>query len=577
MINKRLLSLVPGSGRYIALNVFLQWIGLLAGIAAMFAIAHFFHALAAGYVSSALIGMTGGIIVSAAVVRALCTVGSAEMSYRSSAHVKKVLRRRIFEKIFILGGSYREQMKTSEIVQVAVEGADQLETYFGSYLPQFFYSMAAPLTLFAVLARISFSSALVLFVCVPLIPVIIMLVQKWAKKLLARYWTQYTSLGDTFLENLQGLTTAKVYQADEMKQREMNEQSEHFRKITMKVLTMQLNSIAVMDLVAYGGTALGMILAVMQFASGNISLLGCLMILLLAAEFFLPMRLLGSYFHIAMNGMAASQKIFRLLDLPETERGNERMDTDPEITFRNVSFSYDGKRNILRNLNFEIPSGKMTAIVGVSGSGKSTVSSLLMGRHLSYTGSILLGDQELSSVSEDELYRNVVYIPHQSRLFSGSVRDQLLMGNPSASEEEMRAALKTVKMLGCLDEMDGLDTVISENGSNLSGGQCQRIAIARALLHNAGIYIFDEATSNIDAESEEAIMEAIRTLTGKKTVILITHRLVNAMGADRILVMDNGSVAESGTHGDVLNHRGIYKELWDQQQKLERYAGGMAV
>lgn len=577
MINKRLLSLVPGSGRYIALNVFLQWIGLLAGIAAMFAIAHFFHALAAGYVSSALIGMTGGILVSAAVVRALCTVGSAEMSYRSSAQVKKVLRRRIFEKIFRLGGSYREQMKTSEIVQVAVEGADQLETYFGSYLPQFFYSMAAPLTLFAVLARISFSSALVLFVCVPLIPVIIMLVQKWAKKLLARYWTQYTSLGDTFLENLQGLTTAKVYQADEMKQREMNEQSEHFRKITMKVLTMQLNSIAVMDLVAYGGTALGMILAVMQFASGNISLLGCLMILLLAAEFFLPMRLLGSYFHIAMNGMAASQKIFRLLDLPETERGNERMDADPEITFRNVSFSYDGKRNILRNLNFEIPSGKMTAIVGVSGSGKSTVSSLLMGRHLSYTGSILLGDQELSSVSEDELYRNVVYIPHQSRLFSGSVRDQLLMGNPSASEEEMRAALKTVKMLDCLDEMDGLDTVISENGSNLSGGQCQRIAIARALLHNAGIYIFDEATSNIDAESEEAIMEAIRTLTGKKTVILITHRLVNAMGADRILVMDNGSVAESGTHGDVLNHRGIYKELWDQQQKLERYAGGMAV
>lgn len=577
MINKRLLSLVPGSGRYIALNVFLQWIGLLAGIAAMFAIAHFFHALAAGYVSSALIGMTGGILVSAAVVRALCTVGSAEMSYRSSAQVKKVLRRRIFEKIFRLGGSYREQMKTSEIVQVAVEGADQLETYFGSYLPQFFYSMAAPLTLFAVLARISFSSALVLFVCVPLIPVIIMLVQKWAKKLLARYWTQYTSLGDTFLENLQGLTTAKVYQADEMKQREMNEQSEHFRKITMKVLTMQLNSIAVMDLVAYGGTALGMILAVMQFASGNISLLGCLMILLLAAEFFLPMRLLGSYFHIAMNGMTASQKIFRLLDLPETERGNERMDADPEITFRNVSFSYDGKRNILRNLNFEIPSGKMTAIVGVSGSGKSTVSSLLMGRHLSYTGSILLGDQELSSVSEDELYRNVVYIPHQSRLFSGSVRDQLLMGNPSASEEEMHAALKTVKMLDCLDEMDGLDTVISENGSNLSGGQCQRIAIARALLHNAGIYIFDEATSNIDAESEEAIMEAIRTLTGKKTVILITHRLVNAMGADRILVMDNGSVAESGTHGDVLNHRGIYKELWDQQQKLERYAGGMAV
>lgn len=574
MLNKRLLKLVPGCGKYIAMNVFLQWVGLLAGISAMFAAAHFFHAFYVGVLNKELMIMTAGIMVSAAVIRMLCTMGSTEMSYLSSAEVKKTLRRRIFEKLMRLGGNYKEQVQTAEIVQVSVEGAEQLETFFGSYIPQLIYAIAAPLTLFAVLSQISMVSALLLFVCVPLIPIIIVLIQKWAKKLLSRYWDEYAALGDTFLENLQGLTTAKVYQADAAKQQEMNEQAEHFRKITMKVLSMQLNSIAVMDLVAYGGTALGMILAVLQFRSGSVSLLGCLMILLLAAEFFLPMRLLGSYFHTAMNGMAAAQKIFRLLDLPESEKGTAECNTSQGIVIRNLSFSYDGTREILHDLNLTIQPGRMTAILGESGSGKSTVAALLTGKHRNYQGEIWYGKSELREISEISLYEKVVYVSHQNWLFAGTLRDQLKMGNTLASEDEMRQVLKRV---GLDSFADKLDMTVAERGSNFSGGQSQRIALARALLRDASVYIFDEATSNVDAESEDAIMEIINELSHSKTVLLITHRLSSAAGADRIYVLKDGRLAESGTHQEILKQHGVYARLWEEQQKLEKYAGGMAV
>lgn len=572
MLNKRLMNLVPGCGKFIALNVFLQWAGLLAGISAMFAAAHFFQALYAGVLSRNLILMTAVIMILSAVIRMLCTMGSAEMSYLSSAEVKKTMRRRIFRKMFRLGGNYKEQVQTSEIVQVAVEGTEQLETFFGSYLPQLFYAMAAPLTLFAVLSRISMVSALLLFVCVPLIPVTIMLIQKWAKKLLSRYWDEYAALGDTFLENLQGLPTAKVYQADAAKQQEMNEQAEHFRKITMKVLSMQLNSIAVMDLAAYGGTALGMILAVLQFRAGNVSLLGCLMILLLAAEFFLPMRLLGSYFHIAMNGMAAARKIFSLLDLPEEERGSAPCDVSDGIRISGVSFSYDDSREILHDLNLTVSPGRMTAILGESGSGKSTVAALLTGKYRTYLGGIWYGSEELRNLSESSLYEKVVYVSHQNWLFSGTLRDQLKMGNPHASETEMKEVLMKVG-LGCF--ADRLDMTVEEKGNNFSGGQCQRIALARALLHDADVYIFDEATSNVDAESEDAIMEIIRSLSRSKTVVLITHRLSSAACADRIYVLESGRLAEEGTHAEILPQNGVYARLWEEQQKLEKYAGGI--
>ena len=449
-----------------------------------------------------------------------------------------------------------------------------METYFGSYLPQLFYAMLAPLTLFFVLSFVNFPSALVLFVCVPMIPVTIIMIQRWAKKLLAKYWGQYTALGDTFLENLQGLTTTKIYQADVFKHKEMNEQSEHFRKITMKVLTMQLNSITIMDLIAYGGAALGVILAVTQFQNGKADLFGCMMIILLAADFFLPMRLLGSFFHIAMNGMAASDKIFRLLDLPEPDQKTEAVQDDCSIECRNLRFSYEAGREILHGVDMKFPKGSFTAIVGESGCGKSTIASILMGRNKEYDGDVTVGKTQLSEINEASLMKKFTYISHQSYLFKGTVRENLLMAQPDAGEAALWNALERVNLAGFLRGENGLDTVLNEKASNLSGGQCQRLALARALLHDSPVYIFDEATSNIDVESENDIMKQIYELAETKTVILISHRLANVAGADNIYVLDKGTIMEHGDHKTLLSQNGTYTKLWNAQQELECYTKG---
>ena len=477
-------------------------------------------------------------------------------------------------------------MQTSEIVQVAVEGVDQLETYFGAYLPQLFYAMLAPLTLFVVLVRVNVLSAVVLLICVPLIPVSIALVQTWAKKLLSKYWGQYTALGDTFLENLQGLTTLKVYSADGYKHGKMNEESERFRKITMKVLTMQLNSITIMDFIAYGGAALGMILAISQFNAGKADLAGCLLIILLAADFFLPMRQLGSFFHIAMNGMAASDKIFKLLELPETgnagvenahadeknaQTGVKKSCGDGDIICHDLHYSYEEDREILHGIDVTLKKDNFTAIVGESGCGKSTLSAVLMGRNKGYTGSVTIGGVEMSEISEDSLMRNITYISHNSFLFKGSVRDNLLMGKPEARDDELWLALRKVKLEAFLREQQGLDTAVGEAGGNFSGGQRQRLSIARALLHDTPVYIFDEATSNIDVESENDIMELIMELAKTKTIILISHRLANVKNADCIYVLKKGDIAESGTHGQLLARNGEFARLWNAQQSLENF------
>lgn len=579
MINRRLIGTVKESRKYIAANVLAQWTGLLANMGMIFSIARLLGLLYEKKAGERELFMTLAAMALCALIRYAASVCSFRMAHLSARLVKLRLRELIYEKLLNLGISYREKAATSEIVQVAVEGVDQLETYFGSYLPQFFYSMLAPLTLFAALAFIDLKAAFVLFICVPLIPAAIAGVQTFAKKLLAKYWGQYTGLGDTFLENLQGLTTLKIYEADGRKQEEMDRQAEQFRKITMKVLTMQLNSITIMDLVAYGGAAAGIAAAVSDLAAGKVSAAGCIAVILLSADFFLPMRLLGSFFHIAMNGMAASDKIFRLLDVPEEQETEKTEAFQPGgLRLEKVGFSYDGERKVLEEVSLHVASPGVTAVAGESGCGKSTAAALILGIYSGFTGSVTVGGTDVRKISEADRMRCITYVGHDSYLFKGTVRDNLLMGSAGASEEKMWEALQAVKLDAFLREEGGLDMVLLERASNLSGGQRQRLALARALLHDSEIYVFDEATSNIDAESEDAIVEQIYRMAETKTVLFISHRLANVERADKIYVMERGRIAESGNHeellageGSTLEKRNVYKRLWTAQQELEHY------
>ena len=370
----------------------------------------------------------------------------------------------------------------------------------------------------------------------------------------------------------------KIYRSDEQKAQEMDEESQRFRRITMKVLTMQLNSTSVMDIIAYGGAAVGMIVTLSQFMKGSLSVHGALMLILLSAEFFIPLRLLGSFFHIAMNGMAASDKIFALLDLPEPEEKTERLDgREMDISFSSVHFSYEADREILKGVDMEFPAGSFTSIAGTSGCGKSTAAAVLMGRNQGYSGSVTVEGKELCRIREDSLMDQITLVSHNSYLFKGTVEENLRMGKPDASEEEMRDALRKVNLWGFLKAQQGLATPILERGSNFSGGQCQRLAIARALLHDTPVYIFDEATSNIDAESEEMIMEVIRRLAETKTIILISHRLANVVGSDRIYMLKDGLVAENGTHEQLMKKNGEYAKLYRSQMELEQYGKEAAV
>lgn len=572
MIKKRLIGLLKDSKKYIVQNVLWQWLGLLAQITAILAVGQFLDTAIFGSVTSREILTTGMVCAISIIIRMVSDKKASKASFLASADVKRVLREKIYEKLVRLGASYKEQISTSEVVQLSVEGVEQLETYFGRYLPQFFYSLLAPITLFAVLSFISWKASLVLLICVPLIPLSIVAVQKFAKRLLKKYWGSYTELGDSFLENLQGLTTLKIYQSDERKAKEMDEEAEKFRRITMKVLTMQLNSISVMDLVAYGGAAIGMIVVVREYIDGSLGFAGAFAILLLAAEFFIPLRLLGSFFHIAMNGMAASDKIFRLLDMPEREMGTEELSGEElDINFENISFSYEKERPVLKDVSFHIPKGQFVSLVGESGCGKSTIASLILGRNRQYQGKILLGGMNLKHIKEKSLMEQITLVRHNSYLFKGTVEENLLMGNPNATQEQMIEVLKKVNLWEFLNGQEGLWTKLAEKGSNFSGGQCQRLCIARALLHNTEIYIFDEAASNIDVESEEIIMDVIRQLAETKTVLLISHRLANVKKSHCIYVLSEGKIVEKGTHRELMEQSGVYKEMYRTQKNLENY------
>ena len=565
--------MVSESKKYIAGNVIFQWLGMLANILMMYSITGFLGTLlpdsGRGGDFYQNIKRLDLVVVFCILARFL----SNRMSFLSAKTVKKTLRQKIYEKLLALGSSYQKYVASSEVVQIAVEGVDQLETYFGAYLPQFFYAMLAPLTLFIVLCFVNVPAAIVLLVCVPMIPMAIVFVQKWAKKLLSKYWGQYTALGDTFLEDLQGLTTLKIYQADGYKSEKMDEEAEKFRKITMKVLTMQLNSITIMDIVAYGGAALGMIVAILQYRAGHTDLTGTLFIILLSADFFIPMRQLGSFFHVAMNGMAASDKIFALLDVKKEETGEiaDEVPQTNDLCMQDLSFSYDESRQILVHINLSVKSGQFVALVGASGCGKSTIASLFMGRNTADRGQITLGGLPLAAIPEDVRMQKITYVSHDAYLFKGSVRDNLLMAKEDATEGEMWKVLEQTKLSDFLRQEEGLDTKLLEKASNLSGGQRQRLALARALLHDSPIYIFDEATSNIDVESENDIMEQIIALAKTKTVLLISHRLANVVGADQIYVLEKGQIVEVGQHESLLQEQKTYASLWQAQQELENY------
>lgn len=595
MFHKRLLHEFNDNMKYVFGMVATQWVSLLANVGMMLTMAFFVaNMVQASFTTTGTSASVNRqmdisrmlmlllVFVIAFCVRMIATTINTKQSFAASENVKERLRELVYKKLMKLGTNYRETVTTAEAVQISTEGVDQLEIYFGKYVPQFFYSLLAPVTLFVIVGTMSFKVAIVLLLCVPLIPISIIAVQKFAKKLLAKYWGTYTGLGDSFLENLQGLTTLKIYQADERYAKKMDEEAEKFRKITMRVLIMQLNSISIMDMVAFGGAALGIILSILELQTGNISLAECFFITMISAEFFLPLRLLGSFFHIAMNGNAAADKIFRLLDTEEREEGTITEITNEEIVFEHVNFGYTTEKQILKDVSFTIPAHSFVALVGESGCGKSTIASLMMGEHEAGEGRVSIGGKNVKEIAHTALYKKISRVRHDSYLFKGTVFDNLMMGIQKQEgdckyetiadiEEAMYHALKQVDLYDTIMGKGGLEMQIEEKASNLSGGQKQRLALARAILHDSDVYIFDEATSNIDVESEDKIMQVVQQLAKEKLVILISHRLANVVKADRIFVVEKGEIVETGNHEDLLAHKGVYSKLYAAQQELENY------
>ena len=568
MIDKELFKLIGGNKKYIFIAVLLQAIGLIANVTITGSVCYAVYLLTTGadaitYVYPA-IGALVGIIV-----RYVCSRATGDIKDKLGRAVKKDLRERVYNKIVRLGVKTTDGMSMAGLTQVSVEGVEQLDLYYSSYLPQFFFAMIAPVILFLICVWIDWRTALVLIACVPLIPISIVAVSKYAKKIFAKYWGKYTSMGDKFLDSVQGLKELKIFQADAAQHVRINESAEEFRVITMKVLVMQLASTTIMDLVAYGGAGVGIALAVCGAAFWGLNPVAALFLCLVAVEFFLPLRAFGSAFHVAMNGASAGKKIISLLNTPDPEWGTEDVD-GKEIKLDNVTFSYDGKREVLKNVNMTFPEKGMTAIVGESGSGKSTVVNMLIGAFRPQSGDVTVGGKPLGKLSRENWYSHLAAVGYNTYIFNESVRENFRMAKKSVTDEEIYAALEKVNLSSFIEENGGLDKVITEDANNVSGGQKQRLALAIALVADKDIYVFDEATSNIDVDSEAIIMKNIKTLSENRSVVVISHRLANVVPADNIYYLENGEIKESGKHDELMEAKQGYARLYTAQKTLEQ-------
>lgn len=571
MINKKLVSYLKEDKKYVYLQVLMQWLALLSQIIIVAIMANMINEL---FIDQKINNLAIQVIIIIILIFVKGYFGrqATMYSFKAAKNIKGKLRVAVYKKILALNNHYSKVLSMASLTQLMSEGVEQLETYFGKYLPQFFYSMLAPITLFIVLCQVDFKAALVLFICVPLIPLSIVLVQKFAKRLLSKYWGLYGNLAERFLDNVSGLTTLKGYCGDASKHQEMNEEAQRFRSITMKVLVMQLNSISIMDLVAYGGAALGIIFSLLSYYDNKIDLGQTFMMIMLSAEFFIPLRLLGSFFHIAMNGNAASEKIFKLLDTPVSDNKTLALGKINEIELSNLTFAYK-QDNVLENINLKINEPGIYGVVGSSGSGKSTIAKLLLGYFDHYQGSLTYNGLQVKEINHHDLMKQITLVEHNPYIFAGTVRSNLLDGNCYASDEQLMAVLEKVNLLNYFKELDGLDSEIEERGNNLSGGQKQRLSIARALLHDSGVYIFDEATSNIDIESEEIIMQVIEAMKKDKIVILISHRLANVVNCKCNYVFSHGKLIGNGSHDQLMQENQEYHQLVKTQQEIENYGG----
>ena len=571
MIDKKLLALLGHNKKYIFYAVSLMIVGLFSNLAITASICYAIQ-YAAEYTSSGSNAqgfiLPAVIVIIAMAIRYVTSRSIGDLKDTLGRNVKKDLRQKIYDKIIKLGVRTTDNMSMAGLTQLSMEGVEQLDLYYSAYIPQFFYAMIAPIILFIVTVRINWAVALVLLACVPLIPMSIIAVSRYAKKIFAKYWGKYTSMGDSFLDSVQGLKELKIFQADAAQNIKMNETSEEFRKITMKVLVMQLASTTIMDMVAYGGAGLGIALTIHAVVNGSLSAYAALFLILVAVDFFLPLRAFGSAFHIAMNGASAGNKILSLLAQPDPVWGSESID-NIEIKVKDVTFSYDGKRDVLKHASMNFGSTGMCAIVGESGSGKSTVVNLLLGAYHPQQGSILVGNKPLETLSRESYYSHISVVSYNTYIFNETIRQNFMLAKDNVTDEEIYSALKKVNLYDFIIENGGLDKVITEDAANISGGQKQRLALAINLVANKDIYIFDEATSNIDIESEAIIMNNIKELSKEKSVIVISHRLANVIAADTIYYIEDGEVKEHGTHEELMNMHEGYAKLYTTQKNLE--------